>query len=309
MWQGRAGIPTGRLLDNMGTRTVTGDTTEPSNINLKFVRADYDFLPTYNVGIADGRNFSRDYGTDTSGAFIINKAAAELLGWGKKGEAVGKDLVYGRTRAKIIGVMNDFHFETLHEKISAMILLLPPPSQNPYGFISVKINGNNVKGALAHIEQTWRRLLPETPYDYTFLNERFDNLYKAEQKQASVFTIFSCIAIFIACLGLFGLSAFTITRRIKEIGIRKVLGASIGSIVTLLSKDFMALVIIAAVIAFPVAWYAMHSWLADFAYRITIPWWAFILAGILAAIIALVTISFQAIKAAVSNPVKSLRTE
>jgi len=302
-------IPTGRLLDGNGTKTISGDTTEPANINLRFVRADYDFIPTYNIGMLEGRNFSRDYGTDTTGAYIINHAAAELLGWGKKGEAVGKDIVYGDKRGKIIGVINDFHFETLHEKISAMILLLPPPSRSPYSFISIKINGNNIKGALAHIERTWAHTLPDAPFDYTFLNDKFDNLYKAEQKQATVFTIFSFIAIFIACLGLFGLSAFTITQRIKEIGIRKVLGASIGSIVTLLSKDFMRLVIVASVIAFPIAWYAMHNWLEDFAYRINIPWWAFILAAILAAIIAFVTISFQAIKAAIANPVKSLRTE
>lgn len=301
-------IPTGRLLDAMGTQTVAGDSSNPVDINLKFLRADYDFIPAYNIGMADGRNFSREYGTDTS-AFVINAAAAQLLGWGKKGEAIGKDLIYGGQRGKIIGVMNDFHFETLHEKISAMILLLPPPSVNPYGRISIKINGANLKNALAHIEQTWRRLLPETPYDYTFLNERFDNLYRAEQRQGTIFTIFSLIAIFIACLGLFGLSAFTITQRVKEIGIRKVLGASIGSIVALLSKDFLKLVGVAAVIAFPVAWYAMNSWLQDFAYRINVQWWVFIAAGIVAALIAFVTISFQAIKAARSNPVKNLRTE
>ena len=147
------------------------------------------------------------------------------------------------------------------------------------------------------------------PFQSAFLDENFDALYKSEQKQGGIFTAFAFIAIFIACLGLFGLSAFSITQRIKEIGIRKVLGAGTGSIVGLLSKDFLKLVAIAAVIAFPVAWYAMHNWLQDFAYRIDMPWWIFVLAGIIAAAVALFTISFQAIKAALSNPVKSLRTE
>jgi putative ABC transport system permease protein len=196
----------------------------------------------------------------------------------------------------------------LHQRILPRVLLT---STTPDGYrrISIKISGNNIPAALSHIENTWKKFLPETPYDYSFLDERFADLYQAEQQQGSIFTIFSFIAIFIACLGLFGLSAFTITQRIKEIGIRKVLGASVSSILALLSKDFMKLVIIASIIAFPIAWYVMHNWLQDFAYRISIPWWVFIIAGIAAALIALVTISVQAIKAGVANPVKSLRTE
>ncbi|MEI9908402.1 MAG: FtsX-like permease family protein [Bacteroidota bacterium] len=154
-----------------------------------------------------------------------------------------------------------------------------------------------------------KKYFPETPADYTFLDENFDKLYQAEQKQATLFTVFACVAIFIACLGLFGLSAFAISQRIKEIGIRKVLGANVSGIVGLLSKDFLGLVGIAAVMAFPVAWFAMNNWLKDFAYRINIQWWVFVVAGIVAALIAFLTVSFQAIKAAISNPVKSLRTE
>ena len=153
------------------------------------------------------------------------------------------------------------------------------------------------------------RSLPEVPFEYTFLNDKFDQLYKSEQKQGSLFTCFAGIAIFIACLGLLGLSAFSISQRIKEIGVRKVLGASTGSIVGLLSRDFLKLVAIAALIAFPIAWYSMHNWLRDFAYRISIQWWIFLVAGILAAAVALVTIGFQAIRAALANPVKSLRSE
>ena len=163
--------------------------------------------------------------------------------------------------------------------------------------------------SLGALETLWKKYLPETPYEYTFLDENYNKLYESEQKQASIFTIFAFVAIFIACLGLFGLSAFTISQRLKEIGIRKVLGASTDSIVTLLSKDFLLLVIIAAIISFPIAWFGMNRWLQDFAYRIDIPWWAFILAAFVAAITAIGTVSIQAIKAALSNPVKSLRSE
>jgi putative ABC transport system permease protein len=159
------------------------------------------------------------------------------------------------------------------------------------------------------MERTWKKYFPETPFEYTFLDENFDKLYQSEQRQATIFTAFACIAIFIACLGLFGLSAFAISQRVKEIGVRKVLGADTSTIVGLLSKDFLKLVAVAAIMAFPIAWYAMRSWLKDFAYRVDIQWWVFIVAGLLAAAIAFVTVSFQAVKAALMNPVKSLRSE
>ena len=302
-------IPTGRLLDNLGLQVLVGDTMgNPGNVSIKFVSADHDFIPTYGITMAAGRNFSREFLTDTTN-FIINQSAVAVLGWKTAEKAIGKDIQYGGVRGKVIGVMNDFHFESMHQKIIPLLLRMPGTTRSFFGNLSVKISGANVPAAMRSIEKTWKKYLPETPFQSTFLDERFDRLYNAEQQQGSIFSTFSVIAIFIACLGLFGLSAFAITQRIKEIGIRKVLGASVGNIVTLLSKDFLKLVIVAAVIAFPVAWYAMNSWLEDFAYRINIPWWIFILAGILAACIALFTISFQAIKAAVSNPVKSLRTE
>jgi putative ABC transport system permease protein len=196
----------------------------------------------------------------------------------------------------------------MHQQIAPMVLFMPRNARN-YGKISIKVSGANLPAALSHIENTWRKFLPETPFEYTFLDENFDRLYKTEDRQKTLFTTFACIAIFIACLGLFGLSAFAISQRIKEIGIRKVLGADVSTIVGLLSKDFMILVAIAFVIAGPIAYYFMNKWLEDFAYRIGMPWWIFLAAGIVAALIALITISFQAIKAAIANPVKSLRTE
>ena len=163
--------------------------------------------------------------------------------------------------------------------------------------------------ALAQVEKTWKKFLPETPYKYTFLDENFAKLYEAEKRQKTLLIIFASLAIFIACLGLFGLAAFTIKQRFKEIAVRKVLGASVTGIIGLLSKDFLLLVTISAVIAFPLAWWGMHKWLQDFAYRISIGWWVFIAAGSLAILVAFITIGFQAVKAGAANPVKSLRSE
>ena len=303
-------IPTGRLLDDMSASAPGTDSMVPVKAEIRYVAADYDFIPTYGIHIVAGRNFSREYGTDTSG-FVINEAAVKAIGWKSPEQAIGKNFKYGFINGKIIGVMHDFHFESLHQEIKPMILIMPAAAQgqNFYNVLSVKIAGNNVPTALATLKNTWQKYLPDFPYQYTFLDENFSKLYASEQKQETIFTAFACIAIFIACLGLLGLSAFTINQRIKEIGIRKVMGASISSIVTLLSKDFLKPVGIAAIVAFPVAWYFMDKWLRDFAYRISISWWIFIAAGILAALIALITISFLAIKAAMANPVKSLRTE
>ena len=299
-------IPSGRLLDAMGSQIDRGDSLAPTQADIKFVVADEDFIPTYGVRVVQGRNFSKSFGTDTS-SFLVNEAAVKVLGLKSPEEAIGKRFQYGSRKGQLIGVFNDFHFESMHQRILPLVLFIPRSAGN-YGRLSIKVSGS-IPAAIAHVESTWKKFLPEIPFDYTFLDDNFARLYQSEQRQESIFTLFSFIAIFIACLGLFGLSAFAISQRVKEIGIRKVLGADVSTIVALLSKDFLKLVIIAAVLAFPVAWYAMHKWLEDFAYRIAIPWWIFPAAGIIAAIVAFSTISFQAIKAATANPVKNLRTE
>jgi len=300
-------IPTGRLLDAMGARIMRGDSLAPVTADVKYVVADQEFISTYGVKVLAGRGFSRDFSTDTS-AFLINEAAARVLGFKTNEEALGKDFGYGNRKGKLIGVFNDFHFESMHQKIVPLVLLVPT-NPNNYGRISLKISGANISAALSHIENTWKKFLPDAPYRFNFLDENFARLYQAEERQKTLFTTFACLAIFIACLGLFGLSAFAISQRVKEIGIRKVLGADVPTIVALLSKDFLKLVAISALVAFPVAWYFMNNWLQDFAYRIKMPLWIYIIAGIMAALIALITISFQAIKAAISNPVNSLRSE
>jgi len=303
-------IPTGRLLDMNGASTMVGNSLQPVTTDIKDVSADYDFIPTYGIHLVAGRNFSRDYSMDSSN-FILNESAVKAIGWKSPQEAIGKDFKYGDTQGRVIGVMADFHFESLQHAIVPMILLNPPttPTNSSFNSLSIKLAGNNIPASLASVEKIWKTYMPEIPYQYTFLDENFNKMYQSEQRQETIFTVFACIAIFIACLGLFGLSAFEITQRIKEIGIRKVLGAKVSSIVTLLSKDFLKLVLVATIIAFPIAWYAMSHWLQDFAYRIDIHWWVFLLSAILALIVALITVSFQAIKAAMSNPAKSLRTE
>jgi len=301
-------IPTGRLLDASGSQINRGDSLAPSNAEIKMVRADDGFISTYGVKMIAGRNLSRANGLRDTSAFLINEAAVKALGLKSPEDAIGKQFKYGSRVGELVGVFNDFHFESMHQRILPIAVFMPV-RQTSYGNISIKIAGNNIGGTLAHIEKIWKQFVPEIPYEYTFMDENFDRLYEAEQKQGTIFTVFAFIAIFIACLGLFGLSAFAISQRVKEIGIRKVLGANVSTIVSLLSRDFLILVLVAAVIAFPVAWFAMHKWLEDFAYRIGISLWIFLVAGIVAALIAFITISFQAVKAARANPVKNLRTE
>ncbi len=302
-------VPSNRLLNSNGTAKVQmGDSLMNSSETLYMVYADPDFFPTYGISFAAGRNFSRDFKTDDSTAFIINETAMHMIGWQNPADGIDKPFEYGGRKGRLVGIVKDFNFESLHERISPIVFFIPDGG-NSYSNISIKVDGKNVQNALSHIQKTWQQFLPEFPYQYNFVDERFGQLYETEQRQGRLFTIFSGIAIFIACLGLFGLAAFATSQRVKEIGVRKVLGASVGNIVTLISKDFLWLVLIAAVIAVPVAWYAMSTWLEDFAYRINLPWWMFALAGFIALLVALGTVSFQAVRAAVANPVKSLRSE
>jgi putative ABC transport system permease protein len=299
-------IPSGRLLDFEGGSVLVDGVIKPIKADLKCISTDYDFIPTYGMKMAAGRNFSKEFSTDNNN-FIVNEAAVRSLGLKTPQNAIGKDIMYGDVSGKIIGIVKDFHFESLHQTITPLLFRLP--SDNGYHVMSVKVNSREIQTAVNLLQATWHKYLPETPFDFTFLDDKFGQLYRNEQQQGSLFTIFSCVAIFIACMGLFGLSAFTINQRVKEIGVRKVLGASLRQIVLELSKDFLRLVLISAVIAIPVAAWWMHEWLADFAFHTDMSWWIFAAAGIIALVIAFATISFQSIKAALANPVKSLRSE
>ncbi|MDR3716365.1 MAG: ABC transporter permease [Puia sp.] len=296
-------IPSGRLLDYQGGSVLEGGAFQPLKVNLKEIGVDEGFIPTYGIKMAAGRNYSPGIKTD-SNKYIVNETTVKILGWGTPEKALNKQINYGGTTGSIIGVMKDFHFESLHQDIVPMILTLRSP-----GKLSVKISGHNIQSSLHSIRDAWQHYLPTVPFDFSFLDQRFDQLYRSERQQGALFTIFACIAIFIACLGLFGLSAFNITQRVKEIGVRKVLGASIPQIVTALSKDFLLLVLIASAVAMPVAIYTMNKWLETFASRIDLSWWILAAASVIALIIAFATISVQSIKAAMANPVKSLRSE
>ena len=267
---------------------------------------DYDYIKTLGMNIVAGRNFSRDFGSDSS-AVILNQAAAKTLRYvNPVGQKVYQSQDNGKTMPlTIIGVVKDFNFESLHQNVSPLCFSVGGGS----GLGIFKVHPANLKDLIVGIQSKWKTMAPGLPFNYRFLNESFDEMYRAEQRAGTIALIFSVLAIFIACLGLFGLATFIAKQRTKEIGIRKVLGASVTSVTKMLSKDFIKLVIIACIIAIPVSYLAMNKWLQSFAYRINISWWIFLIAGIMAILIALITVSFQAIKAAISNPVKSLRTE
>jgi putative ABC transport system permease protein len=268
---------------------------------------DYNYLATLGMKMVYGRNFSKDFGTDSSG-IIINETAAKAMGWEQN--ALDK-IISSRDNNGIqksyhvIGVVKDFHFKSMHELISPLVMLLGHGA----GTMIVKAKTKDIAGLLANMKKNWASLSAEGPISYSFLDERVQKTYEAEQKMGFILGIFAGLTILVACLGLFGLVTFTAEQRTKEIGIRKVLGAGVPGIVQLLSKDFLKLVFVSIVLATPVAWWAMNKWLQDFAYRITISWWMFAIAGAVAILIALFTVSFKAIKAAMANPVKSLRSE
>ncbi|MDP9049014.1 MAG: FtsX-like permease family protein, partial [Bacteroidota bacterium] len=263
------------------------------------------YIPTLGMQLASGRNFFPSAPAD-SASVIINEAAVRDLGFGNT-DPLGKTIVRsGQRHYTIVGVIKDFHYTSAKQKIAPLMMLA---SDNSKGSIILRVKTSSVQQLISDIKSRWNAFHAGAPFSYSFLDEQFASLYKSEQRTGQIFTTFSVIAVVIACLGLFGLAAYMIRQRIKEIGIRKVLGASAGSITAMLSKEFLKLIIIASFIAFPITWYAMNKWLQDFAYRITIQWWIFVVAGIIALLIAAFTISYQSIKAALANPVKSLRSE
>jgi putative ABC transport system permease protein len=268
---------------------------------------DDHFLQTFQVALAAGRNFSRSFPTDSNEAFIINEAAVKAFNWKNDEAAIGKKLDWGLgKKGKVIGVVKDFNYSSLHDNIKPLIMQILPEA---YGFVALRIKAGDMQKTISTLSAGWKTIIPDESFQYSFLDDDFAALYKSEQNLQRVLGLFTVLSIFIACLGLFGLAAFTIRQRFKEIGIRKVIGASIFSIVSLLSKEFLKLVFISILIASPVAWFTVNKWLQNFAYQMSISWWTFIIVGISAILIAVATISFQAIKAAVANPVKSLRTE
>lgn len=297
-------VPTGRLLDYQGTSVQKGDSLVATDIAMKDVRVDHDFFDTYKIRFASGRNFSKEIKTDDSLGFVINETAAKMVGWTNE-EAVGQVLQNGPVKGRVIGVVKDFHFESLHEPIVPVVFI----GQKNFSTISILISESEMKTALAHIEKVWNEFVPELPFSYGFLSERYSNLYDSEKSQNELFLIFAGLAIFIASIGLFGLATFNTLQRSKEVSIRKVLGAPVGSILQLLSKEILILILIANLISWPIAWYFMKEWLNGFAYHIEMDVLTYVGAGMLAVVITLITIGSQTVKAALTNPATVLRNE
>jgi putative ABC transport system permease protein len=277
-------------------------TPDQKDIMLYPVQVDYDYLKTLNIKMAEGRFFSKEFSTDDTQAVVINETAAKVLGMQSP---LGKKISHERLQGTIIGVIKDFHQSSLHNQIEPLIFHIP----EEFHIICAKLNSKNISEILALIEKTWKKFVPNYPFSYEFLDKTIDNQYKAEQKISTIFKYFTVLAIFIACLGLFGLASFMTEQRTKEIGVRKVLGASISGILFLLTREFTKWVLFANLIACPIAYLTMNKWLQNFAYRVNIGIWIFIVSASLVLIVALITVSYQSIKAALANPVESLRYE
>ncbi len=302
-------LPTNTGFDNEGWfRDAAMDASRAVVLTNFYI--DDNYIPTLGMEIKQGRNFSKDFPTDSLGV-ILNEAAVKVLGY----KDPFKETLYrpnfydngihGSLAYHVVGVVKDFNFSSMHQAVGPLIIV----KGDNWGAIAARIDTKNISSIINAIKNKWAGMVPAQPFNYTFMDADFENVYTAEQRTGKLFITFALFAILIGCLGLFGLVTYAAEQRIKEIGVRKVLGASVSGIVAMLSKDFAKLILIASLIAFPIAWWAMHKWLQSFAYRITISWWVFVVAGATALVIALLTVSFQAIRAALANPVRSLRTE
>lgn len=271
------------------------------------IGADEHFFKAYDLKVLAGRPFSKDFGMDVEGeTILLNETAARTFGFDKPEDILNERILRGRDTLTVVGVTADFHHQGLQKAINPVAFLYRPDSR---GYYSIKMAGQNASATIAAIQQVWDEHFPNDPFNYFFLDEFFNKQYQADLQFGRVFTLFSIVAILVACLGLMGLASYQIVQRTKEIGIRKVLGASVTGITGLLAKDFLKLVLVAFLLAVPIAWFLMDRWLEDFAYRISVQVWMFILAGLVAIAIAFLTVSFQSVRAALSNPVKSLRSE
>jgi len=289
-------IPGGTISDLITLIEKDGKQEEGTSFVLA---GDYDFLDLLNISVLKGRNFSREMATDLKGGVLVNQALVKKMGWT---DPIGKKILFADWDAKVIGVVNDFHYTSLHTSIDPLVIALGPSSP---GYLLVRVNTNNLPATLRFVQDKWKTFDPKHPMEYFFLDEFFDQQYRTEEKMLNIFGYFAALTIIIACLGLFGLTSFTAEQRTREIGIRKVMGSSVTNIIILLSKDFALLVAISIGLATPLAWYGMHQWLQDFAYRVPISLWIFLMAGCC----AMLTVSLQAAKAANANPIKALRAE
>jgi putative ABC transport system permease protein len=297
-------VPGGEVSNNVGALRMVGQ-SENSNVQARAIATDVDFLKNYGIKIIAGRDYSRDYPSDEE-ALIVTRSATVLFGFNKPQDIVGKQMIFNGGPHTVIGVTEDYHQQSLRARYDAIIFDL---SQYARGKVSVKIGADNAAQTLATLKASWAKYFPGDPFDYYFLDNHFNEQYKTDQRFSKVFGIFTLIAILVACLGLFGLVSYTIVQRTREIGIRKVLGASVNGILQLLYKDFALLVVVAFVVAAPIAWYAVYQWLNGYAFRIALSPLFFVLPFVAVLIIAFATVSWLSVKAALMNPVRSLKTE
>ncbi len=267
---------------------------------------DFDFIPTFGMEIKEGRNFSREFPTDVDDAYIVNEAAVKNFGWE---DPIGKKIIWAGDKNKkgfVIGVVKDFHYTSFHQKIEPLVLHMTPGVGS---FASIRMKSENILSTMSHIKNKWQEFNPGHPFDYFFLDDQYDRLYRSEEKMGRVFRSFTLLALFISCLGLFGLSSYVLEKRTKEIGIRKILGASVSRIIVMVSKEFSKWILLANVIAWPIAYYSMNLWLENFSYRIEISIWMFLLSTLIVMVLSLFTVSYQSIKTTLANPANSLRYE
>lgn len=298
-------VPSDGLMDSNGANIISDGNITPLGFRLANVRIDGQFIPTYKIKLAAGRNFNENISTDFG--YIINESAVKKIGWKSPEEAIGRIIEYGDRKGNVIGVVKDFNYESLHNQISPIIMYYDPANFN---LLSISVTPSERGKTLTFIEKTWQAYnTSDYPFSYEYLIDRFNRNYKSEEKMRSIFIYLMIVAISIAILGMAGLSVFLIERRTKEIGIRKINGATVSEVMTMLNKDFVKWVAIAFVIAVPIAYYAMHKWLKNFAYKTELSWWIFVIAGLIALGIALLTVSWQSWRAATRNPVEALRYE
>ena len=292
-------------LGSGGAKTVD-ISGNPLQVNTSRLRVDADYMDVHGIRLLAGNDFTSTSATDTIRQIILNEQAINRFGWKDPESAIGKPFEMGNQKGIVRGVVNDFHYNSLQQAIDPLAIY---PIEGRFSRITVKVDLSKADQSIAFIEKTWKKYFPTALFDYNFMDEQIGEQYAAEKRFAKIFLYFSVLSLLIACLGLYGLTAYSASQKVKEIGVRKVLGATVNNLAFMLSRDFLKLVLLAFVIGVPIAWYIMNNWLTDFAYRIDISWWMFGAAGLLVLVMAIVTVSFQVIKAAVANPIKSLRTE
>ncbi|WP_428235289.1 ABC transporter permease [Gracilimonas sp.] len=299
-----ASLGAGLLDGRNGTVPVFPPGDDPEGYPMNIYGVHFDYFETMDIKMAEGRSFAPSFATDSADGIVINQSAAKALGWDNP---IGKELrVSDIMDGYVIGVAEDFHFASLHRQIQPLVMYIPPTNMEK---VFVRLQPGNLSQAVASLQESWKSVVPDFPFSFVFLDEHLNQLYQADQRFLKLLTVFTILTIIVACMGLYGLITYMIQRRSKEIGVRKILGAKASQITWLLSSEFSLLVGIAFLISIPICYFAIQNWLQEFAYRVPIPWWVFLLAGFVSLVIAISTISYQTIKAALANPVKSLRSE